>query len=348
MHDKTSPCLADEFRFGRWQATHHLSREHRAIVAEREASIGRALGCEGINIAVNRSLPRTGRLRAAFELSAMRCAARAARVCTQFEYVNATCGAPFSMRQLCDSLRCRGLLLVGDSTMGVLFLSLMLLGVDARYQFPPDLASCPSDGSSAIRETITICAGHTTQCPRGVNVSYWRHDHLHLGAGHEPHALARFAHNGSNCDGWASWLGDSTVGVLSRGAHLNEYPDALKASADFHIARADELAGLLRGKTVVYLRAHWGHAQPVVHPGRPLDDAPPPASNYSWALIPMINEVTAARLRARLYPRSLVLIDPTRAISMRADCRNDALHLNPEVHLSSTWRMLQSALAWLR
>ena len=92
------------------------------------------------------------------------------------------------------------------------------------------------------------------------------------------------------------------------------------------------------------MQASWGHPEPSTQPGRPLDEPPPPALNHSWHLIPLINEVTASRLRARLDHKSLIVLDPTRAISMRADCRNDALHLNPELLLASTWRMVQNAL----
>ena len=51
-------------------------------------------------------------------------AALGATTCTTYEYVNTSCGPAFSMAGLCEALRCRNLLLVGDSLMGDLYLAL--------------------------------------------------------------------------------------------------------------------------------------------------------------------------------------------------------------------------------
>ena len=276
------------------------------------------------------------------------------------------------MHRFCESLHCRHVLMVGDSTMGVAFQAITShLGAwDDRYEDVSwhagkecsderrcDISrTCPPADQPAIRESFTLCANRSALCPRGINISYWRHDHLQTVG-----SRASFAHNASNCDGWERLLENGRGGsheaaprydlaIISRGAHLNEYEGDLKASKSFHSERADSLGRLLRkpqadGATIVYLKATWGHPEPSTQPGRPLDDPPEPALNHSWHLIPLINEVTASRLlRARLDHKSLIVLDPTRAISMRADCRNDALHLHPDLLLGSTWRLVQNAL----
>lgn len=168
------------------------------------------------------------------------------------------------------------------------------------------------------------------------------------------------------------------VVILSRGAHLLEYGLDEVYSRHFHVERANGLAEVLQrvisphhaeahtklhtepeadgspssnsvpvpdaGATVVYVHAHWG-ASPWSHaPAEPLQEPPHPPSNFSWDGVPLINSVTMAQLRQRLPSRKLIFVDPTRAISMRSDCRMDPLHVNPEIYLASTWRMVQNAL----
>jgi hypothetical protein len=40
-----------------------------------------------------------------------------------------------------------------------------------------------------------------------------------------------------------------------------------------------------------------------------------------------------------------MVVDPSRALAMRQDCRENHLHVAPSLYLATTWRMLQNALA---
>lgn len=102
--------------------------------------------------------------------------------------------------------------------------------------------------------------------------------------------------------------------------------------------------------------------------GLPSDAEPPPpngtlAVKYSWDRIDWLNNINADAIRRGLSEplllhqhgqrqglgRAVAVIDPTRALARRFDCRADYLHFFVPGAMTHSWlRMLQSALQLLR
>jgi len=182
--------------------------------------------------------------------------------CVRYEYANSSCGPTFSIERLCRTLACRSTLLVGDSTTHSLFSALRFIPTVSRHWDGfVNKSACPPSDAPSPRETLEVCGGIDPRCPSGINISFWRNDHLQSMPGG-----AHFGSDpGSNCDGWSDtrFLASFGVLVLSRGAHLNEY-GAQKPNSTFHAERAHALASLLRPRVqagrlaLVWIRAYWG------------------------------------------------------------------------------------------
>ena len=68
------------------------------------------------------------------------------------------------------------------------------------------------------------------------------------------------------------------------------------------------------------------------------------ASAHRWDLIPGISAAYAPVIRNL----DGAVVDPSLALSQRADCRKDFLHALPAMLVQSTWRMLQAAFEHLK
>lgn len=142
--------------------------------------------------------------------------------------------------------------------MGALFGALRIAsGAKSRAGFW-EISSCPHRGD-LTRESISLCHG-MRGCSHGVNMSFWRSDHLQP----IPASQGHVGHIGSNCPGWdsARYLASFGVVLLSRGAHVNDYELSLRGKRAFHEARAialaQQLAPFIRDTTFVFIKAHWG------------------------------------------------------------------------------------------
>ena len=62
----------------------------------------------------------------------------------------------------------------------------------------------------------------------------------------------------------------------------------------------------------------------------------------------MIGRVTADELRQGLASDELLVLDTTRALELRPDCRYDYLHIRPEVLVGSVLRSLVAGLVLWR
>lgn len=324
-----SACTGDEFRLGRWQ---HVRGIHQGAELR---SRNEALTC---------------RVSGAACTSSNNDSASSPHACSSWEYVNATCGPALSHARLCRAFRCRNVLIVGDSTMASLWNALTVFSshtVRASSRAPGS-PLCPA----APTQAHVLCSGLCKRlAPGGVNVSFWRHDHL---LSHSPlHHLSE--HHVSDehikCDGWTGTpLQAHPTLLLSRGAHVSEYADAERTSEAFHRRRADELIErALRphaarlGTATVYVRAHGGALHATRREVGPLAAPEVPHTTFDWNVIPMVNEATVGRLRAA-HLRGVGVVDPTRALAMRQDCRENHLHVVSALYLASTWRIIQNAL----
>ena len=369
-------CLADGFAYGRWQHVRGF-QDGDALRARNEL-----LEC-GPQRCTNASHPG---------------------VCTSWEFANATCGPALSEARLCRALRCRSMLLVGDSTIGRLHAALAIYSGRSWLRTPPRYVAgtdfvCPSTPP----QIYELCANRSTKCPSGVNVSFWRNDHLLRVADAELNRSLPGAEAAAACDWWRNTSIRHRYGdilILSRGAHVMEYTPELRSARAFHASRADELAESVlrphlapphRERAAVILHAHWGalHATRAEH--GPLASPEPARPMWHWDLLPMISEIEVQRLRAALpqadargraasgahtpatsiaashdhlgssssgHQRhestvdggshssggALVVVDPTRALSLRQDCRDNHLHVVSALYLATTWRMVQNAL----
>ena len=104
--------------------------------------------------------------------------------CARFDYVNRTCdrGKAFSETNLCAALRCRSLYFVGDSTVRGLFLALageLLKANDKQSVLTTVNWSRGACYEEHLRLPRPICRSEP-RCPRGVNVSYTRSNHLDI------------------------------------------------------------------------------------------------------------------------------------------------------------------------
>ena len=146
--------------------------------------------------------------------------------CRQFEYVNATCGPPFSLPTFCAAVGCGGaLLFVGDSLMRSNYRELKglaSLARDLNSTVPGDVGAGPDCSASGVAETFTTCRRWCEEgSGRDVRVSYARHDFLT----NDVPGQARYGRDASSlCEGWHErrTLRIYSVVVLGTGAHLAE------------------------------------------------------------------------------------------------------------------------------
>ena len=348
-----SSCLGDRFAHGKWQHVRGI-RDGERLHARNEL-----LECG----------PRCN----ASELP-----------CVSWEYGNSSCGPALNEARLCRALRCRSMLIVGDSTMGRLVSALSIYAGRSWVRTVPRYA----DGAYACPMTPPIiyelCANVSAACPRGNNVSYWRNDHLLRADGLLNRSMPG-AEPAAACDWWRNESILTRYGdllLLSRGAHVMEYTQDLRASRSFHAARANELAEAVlrphlaaqRNRVAIILHAHWGALHATRREHGPLAAPEAPRPMWHWDLMPMISHVEVETLR-RALPQAaanglaaapnasphqdhrdehegraggtLIAVDPTRALSQRQDCRDNHLHVVSALYLASTWRMVQNALAAL-
>ena len=129
----------------------------------------------------------------------------------------------------------------------------------------------------------------------------------------------------------------------------------MRANAPWHAWRARTLAQRLRNRSlgVVFIKPHWGTLHSFNYANFSLRKSPeipnvPPGpipTDHGWNLIPMIGRVTADELRQGLAPDELLVLDTTRALELRPDCRYDNLHIRPEVLAGSVLRTLVAGAA---
>ena len=264
--------------------------------------------------------------------------------CSHWEYANSSCGPAMSETRLCRALRCQSVLMVGDSTFSRLFAALIPFGKPLPSMSQEMLCPIAEAGAkrAVMRQARTIC---TAECPHGgINVSYWRHNHL-LAEGLQLSSVEKH----ESCDAWLDQhiLAAHPILIISSGAHLMAYDEATqRRNASWHAARADALANHLQQATtgkVIFVHAHWGAKHWSATEATPISAPERPHPSFGWDLLPMVSTALATRLRQRLGDRLLV-IDPTRALAQRPDCRESHMHVRSEVYLASTWRMLQNAL----
>lgn len=278
--------------------------------------------------------------------------------CGRYRYVNTSCGPDFTVRRLCDVLRCRNVLLVGDSITRLLHLALQSSHSESSEASWANHLSrhCPINASQGFR----MCS--SSLCPTGLQVDYLRSDHLHS-MGHAPH----------NCEHWPELLSRRRyqVLILGTGHHLLKYTNISgrdrRADPVWYLERAKRLAAILQpwystdnDTQAVFVRPQWGTKTFSNKPGKPLAEplgGPPggvPGLNesfgwsslyiddaFSWPIIPMIGALTASVLREEL---GIPSVDPTRAFAMRQDCRVDPLHSTVDLFIKSTWWMLLNTL----
>ena len=343
-HDAAAAsCLRDELRFGTWT----VSQRGRAPGTGGECSYA----------------PPMLHL----------CSNKKERDCSRFDYVNRTCdrGKVFSEPGLCAALRCRSLYFVGDSTVRGMFLALageLLKANDKQSVLSTVNWSRGACYEEHLRLPRPICRSEP-RCPRGVNVSYTRSNHLDID---QPYNFpdsnyARQCHEagraGIQSVHWDRLLEEEPqLLVLSRGAHVQGYYNVqgqdMRANAPWHAWRARTLAQRLRNRTlgVVFIKPHWGTLHSFNYANLSLRKSPeipnvppgPIATDHGWSLIPMIGRVTADELRQGLAPDELLVLDTTRALELRPDCRYDNLHIRPEVLAGSVLRTLVAGLVLWR
>ena len=264
--------------------------------------------------------------------------------CMNYGWVNQSCGAPFSVERLCLALNCRSMLMVGDSLMGRLFLALQdELDPQAgrmRPQFVHLGTGCPRIGTNSVS---LRCGSDCTS-----KISYVRSDHMYR------NATAAFGRSDVNCQEWLTRkvLDEYKLVVATMtGVHIGEVMAANgnNAKKAIHDAwtRATYVAKSfvrLGPPSLLYVKDMWGvlnyskdFSHPLTKPPVAIDD------KFSWPLVPEVNRVTSAAFQATLGS-ACVVIDPTLAMSLRPDCREDYLHPVPGIFGQSTWRMVVNAM----
>ena len=126
----------------------------------------------------------------------------------------------------------------------------------------------------------------------------------------------------------------------------------------FHTARASDLCRRLelqrsrhrRPPKIIYMLAWWGQldwtdtASSKVPPPAS-DSAMQPDAKYSWDAIPRINEIYTKAIRTCCV--DTVIVDPTRALASRTDCRMDELHPLVPLLIASVAPMIAAAVGAL-
>ena len=184
-----------------------------------------------------------------------------------------------------------------------------------------------------------MCVGYA-QCPKGLNISYIRHDHLLSNRG-KPFG----ADPGSSCDLWVALLPQYPTVVLSFGAHLKELGPKMM-DRTFHKDRTVRLAHILeKTPRAVFVKATWGFThftkdETLVNEIDPANGNAPIDHQYNWQNIPAISDMMAGVLTSY----NVSIVDPTTAIRQRHDCHIDHLHTQSMLLLRSTWPMLLHVL----
>ena len=264
--------------------------------------------------------------------------------CMNYGWVNQSCGEEFSVERLCSALHCRSMLLVGDSLMGRLFLALQdeldPPAAQMRPRFVHLGTGCPRIGTNSVS---LRCGSNCTS-----KISYVRSDHMYR------NETAGFGRSEVNCQEWLtrSVLDEYRLVVATMtGAHIGEVmaTNGNNEKEAIHDAwtRATYVAKSfvrLGSPILLYVKDMWGvlnytkdFSKPLTKPPAAIDD------KYSWPLVPEVNRVTSAAFQATLGS-ACVVIDPTLAMSLRPDCREDYLHPGPGLFGQSTWRMVVNAM----
>ena len=269
--------------------------------------------------------------------------------CDRLAYGNASCGAPLTADRLCRAVACRPALLVGDSLMFSLYEGLRnFVNTSGRLASErPELsmhhrAPCPPVGTP--RRGFSLACPDA--CGASVSIDFERHDHLI--------DQAFCSTKGYCCDGWhdPKLLSHYATVVTTTGAHLVEFgKNALDVDLRIFFQKLAEdvaarLASFVTDKSLVFVKAHVGHAKTELgRATRGVARAAPPArivvNEYRWELMPALGDAMARALSAKA---GAAVVDPTLALDLRSDCRLNALHFEPAVVARSTGRMVVDAL----
>lgn len=266
--------------------------------------------------------------------------------CDAFEYDNATCGPSFSARAFCAALRCRSLLVVGDSLLYQTFIGLqrLLAGVTHFRDFSKQ--DCPRNGAPWIIIRLSTCCDHREQY-----LAYYRHDHLILernGSLRNNNIWNTAPKRGVSCDGWMMMLDKFELVLMQTGHHVHELNARNRASTSFHSRWAFAVAQAINlsrpQPQVFFLKAIWGSSNHSASQAPPLSSIPTIEQRFSWDLIPNVNGIWAKALKENV---GAVVVDPTMAAALRPDCRIDALHLQQGLYRTTLLRLVQNAIGSL-
>eukprot|EP00966_Prymnesium_polylepis_P197504 4576798-Prymnesium_polylepis.1 len=209
------------------------------------------------------------------------------RPCATHEFANSTCGPAFSVSSFCAALRCRALLVVGDSVMNLAFHALNpefrpTTAVGSRVCHVGPLQVSHSRSHSA-RPTFNPCPAHrldsclctipirSTPSARPRPVAAARSDNK-LDAAWEKIAGESAVQNcplhpwlARHSQGLPSDL-DYGVLVVGSGIHLDDYRDVhgedLRHDGAWHQAKATQyfraLRPFLNRTQIVWVKQHWG------------------------------------------------------------------------------------------
>lgn len=258
--------------------------------------------------------------------------------CHAYEFLNASCGSSFDKETFCQrSLRCRSMLLVGDSLVHTLFdaFSAEFTENTPIRSLKANLTHCPPNQNPHF--TLRICSLY---CEKEVNLTYIRHDYLVGDYGRDA---------GSACD-WAALTASHKVLAISTGAHVHHVVDDHLFGSWYPI-HAEKVAALLKRLAltdVVYVKPHWGltgntrnSLEINTSKTRLQVNGDLISHEFMWNLIPLVADIYAVTLKKEV---NALVVDPSIAFALRRDCRRDYLHMNPSVVQNSVLSMLQNAL----
>jgi hypothetical protein len=285
-------------------------------------------------------------------------------VCADHEFVNETCGQPFSAARFCAALQCRSVLMVGDSVMMTLFLAL-----NTSYRIP----RMSNYYCSSVTQNLCATAPGG-RCPGGINFTFVRNNHIIVDPSlDKTWAKANGEMLAQNCP-IEPHLRRGMYGVVLAGSglHMDRYSNVkghdLRADWVWHRAKArsymKSLRPLLQGTQLIWMKQHWGLLNYTAGPRPPLSEPQEMIpGNWSWNLLPGYNFIAAEAVRSELGSIGAMTIDPTRALAMRPDCRRtpdfwnveqqtgkgknhhgDWVHPDGSVLRYSAWPMVQNAL----
>ena len=196
------------------------------------------------------------------------------------------------------------------------------------------------------------------QCKNKLDLTFVRHDFLKgvHGDNIAPSAV---------CDSWWEMAPKYDIVVFSSGAHVNNmvlHPYGAKSppsnfSANKMIESSahligDELKRLIPrmkpSAQFIYMTTNGG-IQNFTHDCsvKPEEVPIPIADQYSWPLIPAMQEVYVREFRKAVVPFKLLVMDMQYMMQMRRGCHNDYVHTNPATKNSpqfNTWQLLYNIL----